>query len=100
MDFQLLLGLKPRKSVESKFGIYDGSQFTYSQGNWEAINMITLLYRYGLSITKLDALIGDMLSKFDRYGTHNIDNLDLSNHSNSEKKERTIQPTRQFLYLW
>ena len=73
MDFQLLLGLKPRKSVESKFGIYDGSQFTYSQGNWEAINMITLLYRYGLSVIKLDRLIGDMLSKFDRYGTISLE---------------------------
>jgi len=92
--------LKQREGVDGRFGLYDGSKFTYSQGRWDAINIITLLYRYGLSITKLDALIGDMLSKFDRYGTHNIDNLDLSNHSNSEKKERTIQPTRQFLYLW
>ena len=62
--------MKPREGVDGKFGLYDGSQFTYRQGNWDAINMITLLYRYGLSVVKLDKLIGDMLSKFDRYSTY------------------------------
>jgi len=70
--FAKQLGLKPREGVDGKFGLYDGSQFTYRQGNWDAINMITLLYRYGLSVVKLDKLIGDMLSKFDRI--YNIQN--------------------------
>lgn len=59
-------GLHAKRGISGKFGLFDGSKFTYKQGNWEIINLFSLLLRYGLSIIKINSLIEDMLTKFER----------------------------------
>ena len=66
MSCYVYTGLKPKKGISGKFGFYDGSEFVYSQGNWDILNTISLLWRYGISLMKLDGLIGEMLNKFER----------------------------------
>lgn len=62
----LFTGLHKKKGISGKFGLYDGSNFVYREGNWVAVNLASLLWRYGLSILKINAIISDMLSKFER----------------------------------
>lgn len=59
-------GLKSKKGIDGKFGLYDGSQFVYQEGKWSALNLMSLLWRYGFSLVKVNSMIGDMLDKFDR----------------------------------
>lgn len=59
-------GLKRKKGISGKLGLYDGSQFLYKEGSWHVFNVVSLLWRYGISLVKMDSAIGEMLNKFDR----------------------------------
>lgn len=60
-------GLKHKRGISGKFGLYDGSQFVYSEGSWTALNLASLFWRYGFSLLKVNTLIGEMLNQFERY---------------------------------
>ena len=58
--------LPAKKGISGKFGIFDGTQFLYKQGDWSAINLISLLWRYRMSIIKINSVVDTMLGKFER----------------------------------
>lgn len=59
-------GLKPKKGISGKLGLYDGSEFVFQEGEWSAFNYMSLFWRYGLSLVRMDSMISDMLKKFER----------------------------------
>lgn len=53
----------------SKFGIYDGTEFLYTESEWDFVSFIKLIWRYGYGPVKLQAFIDDHLRKFSRIYT-------------------------------
>jgi prenylcysteine oxidase/farnesylcysteine lyase len=62
----LFSGLKKRKSSDSKFGLYNGYEFVFTESNWKVITLARLVWRYGYHAVKLHNYIGDMLDKFEK----------------------------------
>ena len=62
----LFSGLKKRKSTYSKFGLYNGRDFVFTESDWEVITFAKLVWRYGYGAVKLQNYIGDMLDKFEK----------------------------------
>jgi len=62
----LFAGLKKRKSSDSKFGLYNGREFVFTESNWKVITLAKLGWRYGYNAVKLHNSIGDMLDKFEK----------------------------------
>lgn len=69
VDFLKLLGLKKRKSSDSKFGLYNGREFVFTESNWKMITLARLLWQYGYHAVKLHNYVGDMLDKFENIYT-------------------------------
>ncbi|KAK4020758.1 prenylcysteine oxidase [Daphnia magna] len=72
-------GFKQKKGISGKFGLYDGSGFVYSEGDWSVLNVASLLWRYGFSLLKVNTLIGDMLNQFERIYNVQDDGYAFSN---------------------
>lgn len=62
----LFSGLKKRQSRYSRFGLYNGHEFVFTESDWEMLTYANLAWRYGYSIIKLQRYIGEMLKKFER----------------------------------
>ncbi|KAJ4439648.1 hypothetical protein ANN_07776, partial [Periplaneta americana] len=65
VDFLKLFGLKKKDSRYSRFGLYDGRDFLFTESNWEIINLAKLIWRYGYGPLELDNYINNMLNKFE-----------------------------------
>jgi hypothetical protein len=59
-------GLKKRQPGYSRFGLYNGHDFVFTESDWEIVTLAKLAWRYGYSVIKLQNYIGDMLKKFER----------------------------------
>nr|CAD7411179.1 unnamed protein product [Timema poppensis] len=65
-DFVKLFGLKKRINDNFRYGIYDGEEFVFTESQWEIMNYIKLVWRYGLGPLKLQNYIDDILTRFER----------------------------------
>lgn len=48
-------------------GIYNGEEFVFEESNWYIINLLKLLWHYGLNPLRMYMWVEDMLDKFMRY---------------------------------
>lgn len=48
-------------------GIYNGEEFVFEESNWYIVNLLKLLWRYGLNPLRMSMWVEDMLDKFMRY---------------------------------
>ncbi|KAB7494584.1 Prenylcysteine oxidase [Armadillidium nasatum] len=64
--FVHVLGLKKSHGCPSKFGIFDGKDYLFTQSDWYFMNVIKFFWRYGLDIYRLNSLNDNMLSSFSR----------------------------------
>nr|CAD7586280.1 unnamed protein product [Timema genevievae] len=65
-DFVKLFGLKKRINDNFRYGMYDGEEFVFTESQWEIMNYIKLVWRYGLGPLKLQNYIDDILTRFER----------------------------------
>jgi prenylcysteine oxidase/farnesylcysteine lyase len=66
LNFIIISGLKKRQSRNSRFGLYNGQEFIFTESDWKIITLAKLAWRYGYDIITLQNYIGDMLNKFER----------------------------------
>ncbi|XP_063304725.1 prenylcysteine oxidase 1-like [Pelobates fuscus] len=60
------LGLHVRSPTSSIVGIYNGDDFVFQESNWFLINIIKMLWYYGLNFIRMYMWVEDMLDKFMR----------------------------------
>ncbi|KAE8618727.1 hypothetical protein XENTR_v10009475 [Xenopus tropicalis] len=60
------LGLSPRSPSDNLVGIYNGEQFVFQESEWFLINIIKMLWQYGLNFLRMHMWVEDMLDKFMR----------------------------------
>jgi len=48
-------------------GIYDGEEFVFEESSWYIVNLLKLLWRYGLNPLRMYMWVEDILDKFMRY---------------------------------
>ncbi|XP_067168553.1 prenylcysteine oxidase 1 isoform X2 [Apteryx mantelli] len=67
------LGLPVAPGQGSLVGIYNGEEFVFEESSWYVINVLKLLWRYGLNPLRMYMWVEDILDKFMRiyrYQTH------------------------------
>ncbi|XP_064353969.1 prenylcysteine oxidase 1 isoform X2 [Dromaius novaehollandiae] len=67
------LGLPVAPGHGSLVGIYNGEEFVFEESSWYVINVLKLLWRYGLNPLRMYMWVEDILDKFMRiyrYQTH------------------------------
>ncbi|XP_073478101.1 prenylcysteine oxidase 1 isoform X2 [Aquarana catesbeiana] len=60
------LGLNPRKPSGDLLGIYNGDEFVFQESEWFLINIIKMLWNYGLNFLRMYMWVEDILDKFMR----------------------------------
>jgi len=65
-DFIKAFGLRMKDRTHSKMGLYDGQQYVFKESDWNAVTVIRLLWRYGISLIRLDSEINSIIEKFSR----------------------------------
>ncbi|NXI45523.1 PCYOX oxidase, partial [Galbula dea] len=60
------LGLSVAPSQSKLMGIYDGEQFVFEESSWYFINLLKLLWNYGLNPLRMYMWVEDILDKFMR----------------------------------
>ncbi|PIN99579.1 hypothetical protein AB205_0153090, partial [Aquarana catesbeiana] len=58
------LGLNPRKPSGDLLGIYNGDEFVFQESEWFLINIIKMLWNYGLNFLRMYMWVEDILDKF------------------------------------
>uniref|UniRef100_A0A1B6CZE3 Prenylcysteine lyase domain-containing protein n=1 Tax=Clastoptera arizonana TaxID=38151 RepID=A0A1B6CZE3_9HEMI len=59
------LGLKKRKhSLNEKLGIYNDKQFIFIESNWNMLNYLKLIWRYGFKVMYMTNYVESILEKF------------------------------------
>lgn len=66
VEFAKLLNLKNRPPVGFKFGIWNGDEYVFEEGDWEATTIFKLVYRYGLDPIHLHRYIDNILNDFEK----------------------------------
>ncbi|KAK2520076.1 Pcyox1 [Columba livia] len=67
------LGLSAATLHDSLAGIYNGEEFVFEESGWYIVNLLKLLWHYGLNPLRLSMWVEDILDKFMRiyrYQTH------------------------------
>ncbi|XP_018108883.1 prenylcysteine oxidase isoform X2 [Xenopus laevis] len=60
------IGLSPRSPSNSLVGIYNGEQFVFQESEWFLINVIKMLWQYGLNFLRMYMWVEDIMHKFMR----------------------------------
>ncbi|XP_012861990.2 prenylcysteine oxidase 1 [Echinops telfairi] len=60
------LGLSVAKDDDSLMGVYNGEKLVFEESRWFIINMIKLVWHYGLQFLRLHMWVEDILDKFMR----------------------------------
>ncbi|KAG8440886.1 hypothetical protein GDO86_006572 [Hymenochirus boettgeri] len=60
------LGLSPKTPSGDLLGIYNGEEFVFQESEWFLINVIKMLWNYGLNFLRMYMFVEDMLDKFMR----------------------------------
>ncbi|NP_001017626.1 prenylcysteine oxidase 1 precursor [Danio rerio] len=60
------LGLSVRADVSSKMAIFDGKELTFEESDWYLVNVIRMLWRYGLNFIRMHMWVEGILDKFMR----------------------------------
>ncbi|XP_071769641.1 prenylcysteine oxidase 1 [Centroberyx gerrardi] len=60
------LGISQRKDVPSKMAIFDGKELTFEESDWFIVNILRLLWRYGLNFLRMHMWVESVLDKFMR----------------------------------
>lgn len=66
VNFVKLLNLENRPPIGFKFGIWNGDEFVFEEGDWEATTILKLFYRYGLDPIHLHKYINNILNDFEK----------------------------------
>uniref|UniRef100_A0A9J8BJK6 Prenylcysteine oxidase 1 n=1 Tax=Cyprinus carpio carpio TaxID=630221 RepID=A0A9J8BJK6_CYPCA len=66
MQNRILSGLSPRADVSSKLAIFDGKELTFEESDWFIVNVIRMLWRYGLNFIRMHIWVEAILDKFMR----------------------------------
>ncbi|NXA57165.1 PCYOX oxidase, partial [Nothocercus julius] len=67
------LGLSVAPGHNSLLGVYNGEEFVFEESSWYIINILKLLWHYGLNPLRMNMWVEDVLDKFMRiyrYQTH------------------------------
>ncbi|GAB6028447.1 Prenylcysteine oxidase-like [Chamberlinius hualienensis] len=67
-DFLQLTGLKKKGADGDRgvMGLYNGKEFVFSESHWRVVNVVKMLWRYGMSIFKWEKVMDDTLKKFSK----------------------------------
>ncbi|XP_053320077.1 prenylcysteine oxidase 1 [Spea bombifrons] len=60
------LGLSVRAPSDSLVGIHNGEDFVFQESHWFIVNIVKMLWRYGLNFLRMYMWVEDMLDKFMR----------------------------------
>ncbi|KAG9488910.1 prenylcysteine oxidase 1 [Eleutherodactylus coqui] len=60
------LGLNPLSLNDNLVGIYNGDEFVFQESEWFLINVIKMLWHYGLNFLRMHMWVEDILDKFMR----------------------------------
>ncbi|XP_040201806.1 prenylcysteine oxidase 1 [Rana temporaria] len=60
------LGLSPRTPSADLLGIYNGDEFVFQESEWFLINIIKMLWNYGLNFIRMYMWVEEILDKFMR----------------------------------
>ncbi|XP_026862305.2 prenylcysteine oxidase 1 isoform X2 [Electrophorus electricus] len=60
------LGLSQRADVPSRMAIFDGKELTFEESEWFIVNVLRMLWRYGLNFLRMHLWVESILDKFMR----------------------------------
>lgn len=60
-------GLSVAPAHGSLVGIYNGEEFVFEESSWYIVNLLKLLWHYGLNPLRMYMWVEDILDKFMRY---------------------------------
>lgn len=60
------LGLSHKPEIPSKLAIFDGNELTFEESDWYIVNVIRMLWRYGLNYIRMHMWVEGVLDKFMR----------------------------------
>lgn len=60
------LGLPPRKTIPSKWAIFDGKELVFEESDWFIINFLRMLWQFGFNIIRMQMWVESVLDKFMR----------------------------------
>ncbi|KAM4677575.1 prenylcysteine oxidase 1 [Discoglossus pictus] len=99
------LGLSSRSPSSNLLGIYNGDEFVFEESEWYLINIIKMLWNYGLNFMRMYMWVEDMLDKFMRiyryqssdYSFSSTESLihALGGHDFTEKLNMTVDEALQ-----
>ncbi|XP_064634573.1 prenylcysteine oxidase 1-like [Lineus longissimus] len=71
VNFTKMLGLEHRKQASGQVvGFFDGKEMIFTGSSWDVVFIGKLLWRYGLSVVKLNYWVENLLSQFKRIYDH------------------------------
>lgn len=60
------LGLSARPPTSSRVGIYNGEEFVFEESSWFIVNLIKMVWYYGLNFLRMSMWVEEVLDKFMR----------------------------------
>ncbi|PSN33871.1 Prenylcysteine oxidase, partial [Blattella germanica] len=66
MIFFHFVGLHKKQNSDTRFGLYNGKEFVFTESSWGLLTLVKLAWRYGFQPLKLQNNIEDMLKNFER----------------------------------
>ncbi|XP_056427430.1 prenylcysteine oxidase 1-like [Hyla sarda] len=73
------LGLKTRLPNGDLVGIYNGDEFVFQESEWYLINVIKMIWNYGLNFLRMHMWVEDILDKFMRIYRYQTFDYSFSN---------------------